>query len=135
MNEHPFTGTITTSIDISIEQAITSPSGSSSHNANYFDKDYNGGESSDETTFQPYAVNVEAPEREPSGVREVTRRVARRETTNPGAWLYARVAFLFFLSMLIIWVRFSTSLSLYFLPARLSPPIPFKQKTKPNNPV
>ncbi|KAL9028791.1 MAG: hypothetical protein Q9196_002894 [Gyalolechia fulgens] len=110
LNEHPFTtGIVTTSIDITV-QYVTSPtedsSASANNNFNIFDKDFdpasNANAELDE--FHPYIVNVEAPERRPSGVREVTREVARKESTNPGAWLYARVAFLFFLSMLVIWL-------------------------------
>ncbi|KAL8935883.1 MAG: hypothetical protein Q9211_004467 [Gyalolechia sp. 1 TL-2023] len=111
LNEHPFTtGIVTTSIDITV-QYVTSPtedsSASANNNFNIFDKDFdpasNANAELDE--FHPYIVNVEAPERRPSGVREVTREVARKESTNPGAWLYARVAFLFFLSMLVIWTQ------------------------------
>ncbi|KAL8716557.1 MAG: hypothetical protein Q9225_006117, partial [Loekoesia sp. 1 TL-2023] len=82
---------VTTSIDITVKHVI-SPSESSAHHANVFDKgfdpDPNGSAELDESC--PYMVNVEAPERRPAGVREVTREVARKETTNPGAWLYAR---------------------------------------------
>lgn len=110
------TGVVTTSIDITVEHVI-SPFESSTNNANFFDKDFdpdsNANAKLDES--RPYLVNVEAPERQPSGVREVTREMARKETTNPGAWLYARVAFLFFLSMLIIWVRLPARPS--FLPS------------------
>lgn len=111
LNEHPFmTGIVTTSIDITIEH-VTSPSEASTNNANVFDKDFdpasNANAQLDE--FHPYIVNVEAPERKPSGVRKMTREVARKETTNKGAWLYARVAFLFFLSMLIIWIPSSAN--------------------------
>ncbi|KAL9598176.1 MAG: hypothetical protein Q9219_004673 [cf. Caloplaca sp. 3 TL-2023] len=135
LNEHPFmTGTITTSIDIRVDR-VTSPSDTSNanNNNNIFDKDF---DSSQRTAgknnenhqeldeFHPYVVNVEAPERMPSGVREVTREVARKETTNPGAWLYARVAFLFFLSMVIIWLPSSAN-RVYALvhPSRINYPL------------
>ncbi|KAL9006906.1 MAG: hypothetical protein Q9188_000361 [Gyalolechia gomerana] len=128
LNEHPFnTGTVTTSIDITVHH-VTSPSEDSAASANnnirVFDKDFDPASNADAELdeFHPYIVNIEAPERRPSGVRKVTREVARKETTNPGAWLYARVAFLFFLSMLIIWVRLPLSLStMLFASHNLSP--------------
>ena len=61
--------------------------------------------------FDPYSVDVEVGEnkRRPSTrpevfqMRDLTRRHALHET-NPDAWLYARVAFLFFCALLISWV-------------------------------
>ncbi|KAL8839755.1 MAG: hypothetical protein Q9170_001626 [Blastenia crenularia] len=111
LNEHPFdTGVVTTCIDIKVEH-VTSPSEASANHTNVFDKDFDRNDSANAELdeFHPYAVNIEAPERRPSGVREVTREVARKETTNPGAWLYARVAFLFFISMLVIWLPSSAN--------------------------
>jgi hypothetical protein len=62
--------------------------------------------------FDPYSVNIEVGrprvDRNTSTadmfkVRSLTRNHALSET-NPEAWLYARVAFLFFCSLLICWV-------------------------------
>ena len=63
----------------------------------------------------PYNVNIEAGkiDRRPSRpelyrVRTFTREAALRET-NADAWLYARVAFLFFLGLLISWIPASVN--------------------------
>ncbi|KAL8709788.1 MAG: hypothetical protein Q9220_005574 [cf. Caloplaca sp. 1 TL-2023] len=126
LNEHPFTGLVTTDIDVVIEQAPQSPSQTSStHNAtNAFDKDFDRIHSDEQQPADlennPYSVNIEVGEsqhpdnRRPSmpdvlRVRSLTRTAAMNETTNPGAWLYARVAFLFFLSILIVWIPSSVN--------------------------
>ena len=71
-----------------------------------------GGKDPLKNNFDPYSVNVEVGEQErrPSTrpepfnvVRTWTRNAALQET-NPEAWLYARVAFLFFCALLISWV-------------------------------
>jgi len=110
-NENPFEGTVTTEIDVTtharraespasirpFEEEIPIP-GTEAQNTS-------GG-------FDPYSVNVEVGpqdrQRKPSApemfrVRSLTRNAALSET-NPDAWLYARVAFLFFLALLVSWV-------------------------------
>lgn len=114
-NENPFEGTVTTEIDVTTyarrpsapadlqcedeELGIPSP-------------DHTGHDS-----FDPYSVNVEVGpndrQRKPSApeifrVRSMTRNHALTET-NPDAWLYARVAFLFFCALLISWVPSSVN--------------------------
>ncbi|KAL8748859.1 MAG: hypothetical protein Q9184_007048, partial [Pyrenodesmia sp. 2 TL-2023] len=42
-------------------------------------------------------------------LRQITRQEALLASSNPGAWLYARVAFLFFVSMLVIWIPSSVN--------------------------
>ena len=58
-----------------------------------------------------YSVNIEAAAQRRGGVaadvlnvRTITRDVAA-SNANAESWLYARVAFLYFLSLAIIWVR------------------------------
>ncbi|KAL8973895.1 MAG: hypothetical protein Q9197_001852 [Variospora fuerteventurae] len=122
LNDHPFTGIVTTSIDITVEN-ITSP-GSSSHPRplnNYFDQEfdrYTGRHPNNHDpspTSCPYAVTIAGPPALPPvrpeilRMRSLTREEALRESPNPGAWLYARVAFLFFLGMLVIWIPSSVN--------------------------
>ncbi|KAL8960020.1 MAG: hypothetical protein Q9183_005535 [Haloplaca sp. 2 TL-2023] len=104
---------ITTEIEITIEQAETPHRGSGSK-VNFFDNDFE--RNPHETDYDNYKVTVEAgsPERRGSKpeilrMRKLTRQAAMQETTDLGAWLYARVAFLFFLSMLIIWIPSSVN--------------------------
>ena len=67
----------------------------------------------DDDDFNPYSVNVEVGkngnQRRPSlpdlmKIRTLTRTAAVNEM-NAEAWLYARTSFLFFLALLITWVR------------------------------
>ncbi|KAI4175952.1 MAG: hypothetical protein LQ346_007966 [Caloplaca aetnensis] len=120
LNEHPFmTGTVTTSIDIVVEQlprSYSSPSSSSptQPTVNYFDKDFDDGNTGELGELNPYTVTITAPPPAPSHkptthLRQITREEALLASSNPGAWLYARVAFLFFVSMLIIWIPSSVN--------------------------
>lgn len=107
-NEDPFGGTITTQIDITREsrRPSTTTAYAADAEAAIPGTEPNGG-------FDPYSVAVEVgPQddklRRPSRpevfrVRSLTRTAALSET-NPDAWLYARVAFLFFCALLISWV-------------------------------
>ncbi|KAL8643500.1 MAG: hypothetical protein Q9210_007643, partial [Variospora velana] len=67
------------------------------------------------STTSPYAVTIAGPPALPPvrpeilRMRSLTREEALRESPNPGAWLYARVAFLFFLGMLVIWIPSSVN--------------------------
>ncbi|KAI4104934.1 MAG: hypothetical protein L6R37_002977 [Teloschistes peruensis] len=119
LNEHPFSGIVTTDIDVTIEH-VSSPT--HSYKANVFDKDFDQarpqGLEEGNVEMDAYTVNVEAnPDGRPRQgskpeilkMREYTREAARQESTDVGAWLYARVAFLFFLSMLIIWIPSSVN--------------------------
>ena len=76
--------------------------------------------------FDPYSVDVEVGDKkrhsstrpEVFNMRGLTRQHAMHET-NPDAWLYARVAFLFFCALLISWVSL------------LPPPIALLVATRP----
>ncbi|KAL8683927.1 MAG: hypothetical protein Q9186_000138 [Xanthomendoza sp. 1 TL-2023] len=133
MNENPFTGVVTTEIDVTIEP-VQSPSQTSTRHGNVFDKDFDRIPGMEEGDFDPYTVNIGVGEnehnRKPSSkpelfrMKSITREEAMKETTNPGAWLYARVAFLFFLSLLIIWIPSSAN-RVYSLvhPTRINYPL------------
>ncbi|KAL8917206.1 MAG: hypothetical protein Q9208_008108 [Pyrenodesmia sp. 3 TL-2023] len=117
LNEHPFmTGRVTTSIDIVIEQ-LPPPSPSSSsptQPTNYFDKDFDRSDDGNAAEFgehKPYSVTITAPptHKPTTDLRQLTRQEALLASSNPGAWLYARVAFLFFVSMVIIWIPSSVN--------------------------
>ena len=111
-NENPFEGTVTTEIDVTTEaRRAESPSSMS----RTFDDEIpipgvepQGGAGAG---FDPYTVNIEVGpqnKRKPSApelfrVRSMTRNAALNEA-NADAWLYARVAFLFFCALLISWV-------------------------------
>ncbi|KAL8727472.1 MAG: hypothetical protein Q9181_005703 [Wetmoreana brouardii] len=103
LNENPFVDVITT-IDVTVEQG----SQSLPVRVNVFDRDFD--RSPDQRVYDPYTVNVECgQERRGSKpeilrMRSYTREVAMKESTDTGAWLYARAAFLYFLSMLVIWI-------------------------------
>ena len=126
LNENPFTtGVVTTEINVTIGPADQpSPSADAKTNGcNPFDKTFNGIPGMEEgknnnNGLQPYTVDVgvgpNTRDRKPSKaeilqMRSITREEAMKENPNPGAWLYARVAFLFFLSMLIIWIPSSVN--------------------------
>ncbi|KAL8669762.1 MAG: hypothetical protein Q9168_005656 [Polycauliona sp. 1 TL-2023] len=126
LNENPFTtGVVTTSIDVTVGPADELPAPSDSRKSNGqnpFDKTFEGipgmEEGNNINGLDPYTVDIAANPnthgRKPSKpelfqIRAITREEALKENPNPGAWLYARVAFLFFLSMLIIWIPSSAN--------------------------
>ena len=106
-NENPFEGLITTDIDIT-----STPRRPSRMNTYHQDPEASTGIMSP-SDFNLYSVNIEvSPQekiRQPSApaeilrVRSLTRNAALSEA-NADAWLYARVAFLFFCALLIAWV-------------------------------
>ena len=102
LNENPFASIITTEVRITHEPRL-----GSAHNEE--DHPISPGAKSPE--YDPYSVDIEVNgERRPSRptflrMRSFTREVAVNEE-NAEAWLYARVAFLFFVAILITWVRF-----------------------------
>lgn len=136
-NENPFEGTVTTEVDVTTYARRDSALKPAGHTTDA-DPAIPGTEPAPTAGFDPYSVNVEAgppapPHRhhrsDPSSasaapdllrVRALTRTAALRET-NPEAWLYARVAFLFFGALLLSWVPSSAN-RLYALahPARYS---------------
>lgn len=108
-NENPFEGIITTEIDVTTYARQSSEPGPTSPNEVL---PIAGASPLPKSDFDPYSVNVEVgrPRPDPKAstadilkVRSLTRNHALSET-NPDAWLYARVAFLFFCSLLICWV-------------------------------
>ena len=101
-NENPFSNTVTTEVQITHEQRRNSSQAS-------FRFDEDRGIHSE--GYDPYTVNVEVgpQDKERSARPAILRmrsltRVAAVNEKNAEAWLYARVAFLFFLSILITWV-------------------------------
>ena len=116
-NEDPFAGTRVTEVEITREDRPEPSADSRSlHHQNSPAGPPIPGLADDgaQEGINPYTVNVEAgiPEGEhphrPSRpemfrVRSLTRNAALSET-NPDAWLYARVAFLFFCALLIAWI-------------------------------
>lgn len=104
LNENPFTQIVTTEIEITHEERFIVKDGESQE-----------AQSERPERFDPYSVNVEtAPKNQPRQLpaplrmRGITREIAEAET-NPEAWLYARVAFLFFIALLITWVPSSVN--------------------------
>lgn len=119
-NENPFEGTVTTEVDVTT-YARQPPATSPPPKNDAAEPAIPGiapPTADKPNDFDPYTVNVEVgpdgPQTQPSAapdlfrVRTLTRAVALSET-NPEAWLYARVAFLFFLALLISWVPSSVN--------------------------
>ena len=103
-NEVPFANVVTTEVTITHEDRATSES--------CMEEGAAVGLKPEEHGDQVYSVNVEAAQKRPHGmaevlnVRSVTRDVAASDR-NPESWLYARVAFLYFLALAIVWVSLS----------------------------
>lgn len=120
-NENPFEGTVTTEVDVTTyarRDSSLQPDNKTNPNAEIAipgtETDQSGG-------FDPYSVNVEVG-RDPHHqhhhpgaapdifrVRTLTRHAALMSETDPEAWLYARVAFLFFCALLISWLPSSVN--------------------------
>lgn len=113
LNENPFVNTITTEIEVTYdENPMINNTGAQGMFENAPEVD-------------PYSVQVrvDAPNQNnrplPAALRmrSLTKNAAKN-ATNAEAWLYARVAFLFFIALLITWV------GLYFLISfLLAPPL------------
>lgn len=117
LNENPFASTITTEVEITTEERYESKSnGSSNGNGNSKEEATAGihgiiDSNSDRHEANQYSVNIRVDERAQAArsvpaalrMRSITREVAKHGA-NPEAWLYARVAFLFFIALLITWV-------------------------------
>ncbi|TAQ86608.1 hypothetical protein B7494_g5063 [Chlorociboria aeruginascens] len=101
LNENPFTNTITTEIEITHEERfiVKDPEESPSNAMNDIDQ-------------YSVKIQVEPPPSRPLPaalrMRTLTRDVAELET-NAESWLYARVAVLFFIALLITWVPTSVN--------------------------
>ena len=105
LNENPFTSIVTTA-----EIEIT-------HEERHIVKDdASQGLSDTSNAVDPYFVDISsAPKAQanrplpaPLRLRKISRNAAESEP-NPEAWLYARVAFLFFFALLITWVPSSVN--------------------------
>lgn len=105
LNENPFVNTVTTEVVITTEERpIVSKS---VHETRTIE------ESATPDISNPYSVDIHVVQQSggirdrplPSALRmrSLTRQIAKHET-NAEAWLYARVAFLFFIALLITWV-------------------------------
>lgn len=114
-NENPFEGIVTTEVDVTTyARRDSSPTpNNNTNNKEDVEIAIPGTEPANTGGFDPYTVNVEVGQdqqrqRQPSAtdlfhVRSLTRNAALSEA-NSEAWLYARVAFLFFCALLISWV-------------------------------
>ena len=109
-NENPFEGTVTTEIDVTT-RVRRAESPSSIRRPSDGEMPIHGIEPQGGGDYDPYTVNVEVgpqDKRQNSApelfrMRTLTRNAALNEA-NADAWLYARVAFLFFCALLISWV-------------------------------
>ena len=107
LNENPFAGTITTEIEVVYSQSERDsykdqfPLGNGSR--------FEGLSSEEEGKKTPYTVSVSGIRRDSKtrpGLRRIptlTRQAALAEE-NAEAWLYARVAFLYFIAMMLCWI-------------------------------
>ncbi|KAL9133926.1 MAG: hypothetical protein Q9175_004887, partial [Cornicularia normoerica] len=113
-NENPFQGTITTVVDVTTYARRDPSLDPNNNNDDDAGMAIPGMEPAKAGGFDPYSVNVEVgqdhlqQQRKPSApdlfrVRTLTRNAALSEA-NSEAWLYARVAFLFFCALLVSWV-------------------------------
>ncbi|CAF9931371.1 MAG: hypothetical protein GOMPHAMPRED_005902 [Gomphillus americanus] len=98
-NESPFSGTITTEIEITTE---------SRHGFNDLVAENPASEATSDNSHRQYMINIESATNRKRGipginVRTITRDVASHET-NAESWLYARAAFLFFITLAITWI-------------------------------
>ena len=106
MNENPFINTVTTEVTITTEERPIVENSKYDH-----DTVRTIEESATPGVDNPYSVNIHVSQQTdiirplPSALRmrSLTRQIAKHET-NAEAWLYARVAFLFFMALLITWV-------------------------------
>lgn len=109
LNEYPFTNTITTDIEITYEERfVVKDTGSKPDVCDM----------NDDT--DPYCVSIQAGRSGPQNhtptrplpaalrIRSLTRAAAESKP-NTEAWLYARVAVLFFIALLITWVPSSVN--------------------------
>ena len=102
-NENPFANTVTTEVTVTREDrpSFSLPSGFSNDNNSKRERD----------AFDPYSVEIAVgPQDKPRNpkptilkMRSLSRSAAKMDP-NADACLYARVAFLFFLALIITWV-------------------------------
>ena len=114
-NENPFANTVTIEVTVTHEDR---PREDNENPISPLPSTSSPGKERSESNaglgFDPYSVNVAAdkmprpPSRRPSmpslmNMRKLSR-AAAEQGPNTDAWLYARVAFLFFLALLVTWV-------------------------------
>lgn len=105
MNENPFANTITTEIEITYEErSIVKDAGDQGISESVLHSD----QYEVEIQATPQQKQQESQVYQMRRMRSLTREVAE-SGTNPEAWLYARVAILFFLAMIITWVPASVN--------------------------
>ena len=115
-NEDPFAGQITTEIEIVRESVHIQPPAvpAAQHYTNPTSRISGDEEDVEQVGFNPYTVKIQVGPQEKNSLQRhsrserfrlgsLTRNAALNET-NPDAWLYARVAFLFFCALLISWI-------------------------------
>jgi hypothetical protein len=109
LNEHPFVNTITTQIEITTEERPMVGKEDATVGIQGVEQ------STDRGVGNQYSVDIHVDERTQAArhvpaalrMRSLTREVAKNKA-NAEAWLYARVAFLFFIALLITWVSLSS---------------------------
>ncbi|GAM42994.1 hypothetical protein TCE0_044f17450 [Talaromyces pinophilus] len=111
LNENPFVNTVITEVTITTEERPIVENSKHDH-----DMIRTVEESATPGVDNPYSVNIQVGRQTgiirslPSALRmrSLTRQIAKHET-NAEAWLYARVAFLFFIALLITWIPSSAN--------------------------
>ena len=97
LNEHPFTPSVTTEIQITSEARDTDATPNEELGVNA-------------DGFSPYSISISVddqdrkPETRPPFLMPSLAKTTSVEVVNAEAWLYARVAFLLFIALLVTWV-------------------------------
>ena len=104
LNENPFAGTVTTDIEVEFSEG-----GRGGQYQNPFGSQYEGLGMQEEGRKNPYTVVVQGTPYDSRSRPELLRlptltRNAALAEENAEAWLYARIAFLYFLAMIICWI-------------------------------
>ncbi|MDI1487947.1 MAG: hypothetical protein OHK93_007221 [Ramalina farinacea] len=109
LNENPFAGTITTDIEIVFSHGESGGHEEQNPFGSRFDRLGSQERAEEGTTKNPYTVVVQGTRYDSRSRPELLRlptltRNAALAEENVEAWLYARIAFLYFLSMIICWI-------------------------------
>ncbi|KAI9708037.1 MAG: hypothetical protein M1820_004241 [Bogoriella megaspora] len=114
LNDNPFTGVITTTIHVSSHELQPTDSNRTEHipSAHGVPEAIRAPSTSPDS-IDPYTVTIDSEPQKPHHpailrMRTLTREAANDEI-NAEAWLYARVAILFFIALLITWVPSSVN--------------------------
>ena len=108
LNEHPFESSVVTEVTVSTEVRRTKSASDEEAGLPQGMPTEEAASSEPSPDFQAYSVDVITMDKRKEmpdlmRVRSITRDVAN-SAPNADAWLYARVAFLFFLALMITWV-------------------------------